>query len=49
MRRNADGSSNGYIYKKGDLIETESISAGEKEEFSELTEFVKNKLKNANA
>ena len=32
--------------EKGDLIETESISAAEKEEFSELTEFVKSKLNN---
>ncbi len=47
MRSNADGSGNGYTYKKGDLIETESISAAEKEEFSELTEFVKSKLNNA--
>jgi len=49
MRSNADSSGNGYIYEKGDLIETESISAAEKEEFSELTEFVKSKLNNANA
>jgi len=49
MRSNADSSGNGYIYKKGDLIETESINAAEKEEFSELTEFVKSKLNNANA
>ena len=47
MRSNADGSGNGYIYQMGDLIETESISATEKEEFSELTEFVKSKLNNA--
>jgi hypothetical protein len=49
MRSNANGSGNGYIYEKGDLIETESISAAEKEEFSALTEFVKSKLNNANA
>ncbi len=49
MRSNADSPGNGYIYEKGDLIETESISAAEKEEFSELTEFVKSKLNNANA
>ena len=50
MRSNArDGSGNGYIYEKGDLIETESISEAEKEVFSELTEFVKIKLNNSNA
>jgi hypothetical protein len=49
MRSNADSSGNGYIYEKGDLIETESISEAEKEEFSVLTEFVKSKLNNANA
>ncbi len=30
MRSNADGSGNGDIYEKGDLIETESIIAAEK-------------------
>ena len=49
MKSNADSSGNGYIYEKGDLIETENISAAEKEELSELTEFVKIKLNNANA
>ena len=43
------GNNSGYIYEIGDLLETESLSATEKEEFSELTEFVKSKLNNANA
>lgn len=41
MRSNEDSSGNGYIYEKCDLIETEKISAAEKEKFSEFTEFVK--------
>ena len=50
MRSNArDSFANGYIYEKSDLIETESIIAAKKKEFSELTEFVKSKLNNANA
>ncbi len=43
------GNNSGYIYEIGDLLETESLSAAEKEEFSELTEFVKSKLNNAAA
>jgi len=46
MVSNADISGNGYIYQMGDLIETESLSATENEEFSELTEFVKSRLNN---
>ncbi len=46
MMSNADISGNGYIYQMGDLIETESLSATENEEFSELTEFVKSRLNN---
>lgn len=42
------GNNSGYIYEIGDLLETESLSAAEKEEFSELIEFVKSKLNNAN-
>jgi hypothetical protein len=41
------GNNSGYIYEIGDLLETESLSAAEKEEFSELIEFVKSKLNNA--
>jgi hypothetical protein len=43
------GNNSGYIYEIGDLLETESLSAAEKEEFSELIEFVKSKLNNAAA
>lgn len=43
------GNNSGYIYEIGDLLETESLSAAEKEEFSELIEFVKSKLNNASA
>lgn len=47
MRSDAGNSGKGYIYEMGGLIETESLSAMEKEEFSELTEFVKSKLNNS--
>jgi hypothetical protein len=40
------GNNSGYIYEIGDLLETESFSEAEKEEFSELTEFVKSRLNN---
>lgn len=43
------GNNSGYIYEIGDLLETESLSAAEKEEFSELIEFVRSKLNNATA
>lgn len=38
------GNNSGYVYEIGDLLETESLSAGEKEEFAELIEFVRSKL-----
>lgn len=40
------GNNSGYIYEIGDLLETESLTQTEKEEFSELLEFVKSKLNN---
>ena len=40
------GNNSGYIYEIGDLLETENLTQTEKEEFSELTEFVKSKLNN---
>ncbi len=43
------GNNSGYIYEIGDLLETESLSAAEKEEFAELIEFVESKLNNAAA
>lgn len=43
------GNNSGYIYEIGDLLETNSLSAAEKEEFSELIEFVKSKLNNVAA
>lgn len=48
MRNYAGNSGKRYIYEMDDLIETESLSAVEKEEFPELTELVKSKLNNAN-
>ena len=41
------GNNSGYIYEIGDLLETENLTQTEKEEFSELTEFVKSRLNNA--
>jgi hypothetical protein len=41
------GNNSGYIYEIGDLLESESLTQAEKEEFSELIEFVKGKLNNA--
>lgn len=43
------GNNSGYIYEIGDLLEAENLSAAEKEEFAELTEFVKSKLNGASA
>jgi hypothetical protein len=40
------GNNSGYVYEIGDLLETESLSAEEKGEFSELIEFVKSRLNN---
>lgn len=40
------GNNSGYIYEIGDLLETENLTQTEKEEFSELLEFVKSKLNN---
>lgn len=40
------GNNSGYIYEIGDLLETENLTQAEKEEFSELIEFVKSKLNN---
>ena len=40
------GNNSGYIYEIGDLLETENLTRTEKEEFSELLEFVKSKLNN---
>lgn len=40
------GNNSGYIYEIGDLLETENLTQAEKEEFSELLEFVKSKLNN---
>jgi len=47
MRSNLDKYGNDYIYEIGNLLGTESLCAAKKEEFSELTEFVKSKLNNA--
>jgi hypothetical protein len=38
------GNNSGYIYEIGDLLENELLSAEEREEFAELTRFVKSKL-----
>ncbi len=38
------GNNSGYIYEIGDLLESENLTQAEKEEFAELTEFVKSKL-----
>lgn len=43
------GNNSGYIYEIGDLLETENLGTTEKEEFAELTEFVKSRLNNAAA
>ncbi len=40
------GNNSGYIYEIGDLLETENLTQAEKEEFSELLEFVRSKLNN---
>jgi len=41
------GNNSGYIYQIGDLLEAENFTEAEKEEFAELTEFVKSKLNGA--
>ncbi|MCD9189177.1 MAG: hypothetical protein LUM44_22365 [Pyrinomonadaceae bacterium] len=38
------GNNSGYIYEIGDLLESELLSAEEREEFAELIEYVKSKL-----
>lgn len=38
------GNNSGYIYEIGELLESENLSAAEKEEFAELTEFVESRL-----
>ncbi len=43
------GNNSGYIYQIGDLLEAENFTEAEKEEFAELTEFVKSKLNGAPA
>lgn len=43
------GNNSGYVYEIGDLLETETFSASEKEEFADLTEFVKSKLATASS
>lgn len=41
------GNNSGYIYEIADLLESENLTEAEKEEFAELTEFVKSKLNGA--
>jgi hypothetical protein len=41
------GNNSGYIYEIGDLLEAENLTQAEKEEFFELTEFVKSRLNGA--
>ena len=41
------GNNSGYVYEIGDLLESELLSAEEKREFAELTEFVNSKLNGA--
>lgn len=43
------GNNSGYIYEIGELLETENFSPAEKEEFTELNEFVKSKLNGISA
>lgn len=43
------GNNSGYIYEIGDLLESESLTPAEKEEFAELTEFVESQLNIASA
>lgn len=43
------GNNSGYIYEIADLLESENLTQAEKEEFAELTEFVKSKLNGAPA
>lgn len=43
------GNNSGYIYEINDLLETENLTPAEKEEFSELVEFVKGRLNKTNA